>query len=122
MSVPSNAGPKYYKKRARNELAIRTLFLGASEDTDSMGLQLEAVWCQGGSVLSHVCRTPAPCGVFPREAASASRRSWRALAEATVGTPSGCPGRQMGNKKKVVWRWKPECLAWPGWWAVTRHL
>ena len=74
------------EKRARNKLAIRTLFLGASEDTDSLGLQLQAVWCQGGSVLSHVCRTPAPFGVFPREAASASRRSWRALAEATVGT------------------------------------
>ena len=37
-------------------------------------------------MLSPVCRTPAPFGVFPRKAASASRRSWRALAEATVGT------------------------------------
>ena len=91
------------QNRDQIRLAIRDNFPGHTLETHGWGLQLEGVWCQGGSVLSHVCRTPAPFVCYHGRPHLLPADLGGPMVEATVGTPSGsCPGRQVGNKESAA--------------------
>ena len=90
------------KKRARNRLAIRTLFWAGCRVTESLGFQFVAVRCEAGSVLSHLCRTHAMLLSSHGKLDSLLADLGRPMAETTVGTPSSShPGRQMCQQREA---------------------
>ena len=86
--------PKYSKKCAQNRLAIRTLFWAGWRGTESLGLQLEGMWCTGGSVLPDLFHMPAPFSVIAQEAAISSCGGWRT---------DGC-GDGRNNLRFIAWQ------------------